>query len=182
MPVSDSEGPIGVPTRTYINIHQSPYDPGKTNLDPKRSSFPDGCELSRLVMCESERRHVLVLTREVRESGDNYRDFGDEEGEGFAEEYQICIAGNRRCKRGYSVECEWGESDGTNSVTKHDVAPRLANVQNEIRSRAGRRIGEDGLDDPCSSRRNNSERMHMGHNIVSSFLLFLSSNLELPLV
>lgn len=42
-----------------------------TNLDPQRSSFSDGGELGRLVMRESERRHVFVLTCEVGESRDH---------------------------------------------------------------------------------------------------------------
>jgi len=38
------------------------------NLDPECSSFSDCGELGRLIVGEPERRHVLVLTREVSES------------------------------------------------------------------------------------------------------------------
>ena len=62
------------------------------NLDPKRSPFPDGGELGGLIVGEPERRQVFVLTCEVSEPRDNYGDFSDEEGEGLAEEDEICVA------------------------------------------------------------------------------------------
>jgi hypothetical protein len=48
---------------------------GVADLDPQGSTFSDGGELGRLVMRESERRHIFVLTREVGESRDHYGDF-----------------------------------------------------------------------------------------------------------
>ena len=62
------------------------------NLDPERGPLSDSSELGRLVVREAERRHVLVLTREVCESRDHYGDFRDEECEGLAEEDEIRVA------------------------------------------------------------------------------------------
>jgi len=62
------------------------------NLNPERSSFSNGGELGRLIMCKPERRHVLVLTCEVGESRDHYGHLGNEEGEGLAEEDEVCVA------------------------------------------------------------------------------------------
>ena len=39
-----------------------------TNLDPERSSLPNGGELRRLVVGKAESRHIFVLTGEIGES------------------------------------------------------------------------------------------------------------------
>jgi hypothetical protein len=48
-----------------------------------------------------------------------------------------------------------------------------------IRNNTGQMDSRDELDDSCSSRRDDSERMYMCHDIVSSFLFFFSRDFEL---